>query len=301
MDDRQHRETAKPTPRFQFGLKHLMALPVVLAVFFGIASCLGVGEAFVILWILATVIGTAGLFYSATRRVSIVGLAFLLITPFLLPTWSRAGPEERKAQCRNHLKQIVLALHAYHDEYGSFPPAYAADEYGRPMHSWRVLILPFFEQRLLYEQYDFNEPWDGPSNSRLADQVLHSFQCLQEPWQMTPTTSYVAVVGPGTMWPGSEPMNLDECSDDPSNTILVVEIANSDIHWMEPRDLDISEMPLEVNPKNGRGISSLYPGSRFPRKPRGAQVALADGSVRFLPENTQPEELRAMLTGSGGD
>ena len=49
---------------------------------------------------------------------------------------------------------------------GAFPAAYVADENGRPMHSWRVALLPFLEQSDLYSQYNFNEPWDSPENLR---------------------------------------------------------------------------------------------------------------------------------------
>ncbi|HEV3023824.1 MAG TPA: DUF1559 domain-containing protein, partial [Pirellulales bacterium] len=44
-------------------------------------------------------------------------------------------------------------------------PAFVADDEGKPMHSWRVLILPFIEQQPLYDQYDFSEPWNGPHNA----------------------------------------------------------------------------------------------------------------------------------------
>ena len=40
----------------------------------------------------------------------------------------------------------------------SWPPAYLADRDGKPMHSWRVLILPFLEQQELYRAYHFDEP-----------------------------------------------------------------------------------------------------------------------------------------------
>ena len=43
---------------------------------------------------------------------------------------------------RNNLKQIGLALLEYHQKYGSFPPAFVADANGKPLYSWRVLILP---------------------------------------------------------------------------------------------------------------------------------------------------------------
>ena len=56
-----------------------------------------------------------------------------------------------------------------------------------------------------------------------------------------------------------------------------------------------------MNPKNGPGISSRHTGFNFPRVPGGAIVGFADGSARFLRESTLPEDLRAVLTRSGGE
>src|SRR5262245_23624397 len=66
-----------------------------------------------------------------------------------------------------NLRQIGIAVHEYIDHWKCFPPAYLADAAGRPAHSWRVLLLPYLGYEELYKQYDFNEPWDGPNNSRL--------------------------------------------------------------------------------------------------------------------------------------
>src|SRR5207244_4506816 len=64
----------------------------------------------------------------------------------LLPSTRMPREASRRSVCVNNLKQIGLALQNYHDDFGCFPPAYIADENGRPMHSWRVLILPYIEQ-----------------------------------------------------------------------------------------------------------------------------------------------------------
>src|SRR5690606_28292508 len=64
-----------------------------------------------------------------------------------------------RGQCQNNLRQVVLALHGYHVDHGCFPPAYVADAAGRPMHSWRVLVLPYLEEQDLYAAYNFAEPW----------------------------------------------------------------------------------------------------------------------------------------------
>src|SRR5262245_15742705 len=118
--------------------------------------------------------------HMATRRppVEIIALLAILIPFgcfFLLPIGRYSPEAARRMQCSNHLKQIGLALQNYHDTFGSFPPAYIADSKGQPIHSWRVLILPFIEQRQLYDKYRFDEPWDGPNNSNLHGEIVEVF------------------------------------------------------------------------------------------------------------------------------
>ena len=296
MSEQAEIQTPEPPEkrRFQFGMKHLLALPVGIGAFFGVAVWWGMAPATLFL---SVVLIAAGLAYRVTRRVTavvaIVWVAFL-ITVSRVP--HNPGPGAR-ATCENNLKNLSLALLAYEAEHGRFPPAYIADENGRPMHSWRVLILPYLEQRHLYDQYDFSEPWDGPNNSKLETQVPYPssavYRCPAEGNKPVPTTSYVAVVGPNTVWPGSESTSLDDFGCDLSKTILLVEVVNSGIHWMEPRDLHVVQMAPTINPASGQGISSPHPA--------GANVAFADGHVRFLPESISPEDLRAMLTRSGGE
>jgi hypothetical protein len=74
---------------------------------------------------------------------------------FALMAWLARGvlaarEAARRSQCSCNYCQILLALHNYHSQYNVFPPAYVADASGRPMHSWRVLLLPFMEQSGLY-------------------------------------------------------------------------------------------------------------------------------------------------------
>ena len=57
------------------------------------------------------------------------------------------------------------------NRYQSFPPAYVADSNGRPMHSWRALLLPFLDEPELAKSYRWDEAWDGASNRKLWDQI----------------------------------------------------------------------------------------------------------------------------------
>jgi hypothetical protein len=242
----------------------------------------------------------------AFSRVSFAKTAYLsiliwVVATLLAPGFMNLSGAAYKTWCQSNLKDIVLALHNYHDDYGCFPPAYVADEAGRPMHSWRVLILPYIGKQTLYDQYRFDEPWDGPNNRNLHGDRVRTYECPTQPFGGTPITSYVAVVGPTTIWPSAASAKQQDVRDGLSKTLMVVEMADSGIHWMEPRDLDASTIKLTGDPKNGRGISSHHRTESWSQRVYGVNVGMADSSVRLLPPKMPAEQLRALLTVSGGE
>jgi hypothetical protein len=235
---------------------------------------------------------------SATGAIIIIlgvgGVAMLFFAAVIVPALSSGRSAGRRTQCLNNIRNIAFALHNYSAEYGSLPPAYIADGSGRPMHSWRVLILPYLDRSDIYSLYHFDEPWDGPENSKLHELVVDVFACPEDGSRSKPTdTSYVAVVGPETIWPGESGMKLDYVADGLAHTILVVEVAKSGIHWMEPRDLNFSQMAKTINAPAGQGISSPHKGI--------ASVAFADGRVRTLHDSIPAETIKSLLTVRGGE
>ena len=210
--------------------------------------------------------------------------------------------------CANHLKQIALALHDYHDTWDCWPPAVTYDETGRAMHSWRVLVLPFLEQQALYEAYDLNEPWSGPNNSTLLSRMPEVFRCPsftareKRTGQTSYCTNYVAVTSAlrtdqprklSTAWPDKTLLGFRDLIDGSSNIILVAESFTDPVVWTEPRDLHYETLPLAINDGTGVGLSSYHPG--------GCQVALADGTVRFLPDTIPADTLRKLLLCNDGE
>ncbi len=164
------------------------------------------------------------------------------------------------------------------------PPAFIADESGRPMHSWRVLLLSQFDAEL-FRQYDFSEPWDGPNNRQLLNRRPRMYALHDRNDEPGSITNYLVVVGPNTMWPGSEPTERPFGG----KQILIVENVGADVPWTEPRDLTLETMNLDLAASAPDGISSSY----LP-----AAVALNDGSIRKLPpDKISPAELRGLLTG----
>ena len=161
------------------------------------------------------------------------------------------------------------------------------------MHSWRVLILPFIEQHDLYQQYNFSEPWNGPNNIKLLNSMPSNFACPSRFSVPTHLTSYVAVTGPGTIFPGSTTSKLADITDGTSNTLMVVEVDNVNIPWTAPRDLDVRTMSFRINDPIRPGISSKHP--------RGANVGVADGRTLWAPSSVTPGNLKALTTIAGGE
>jgi hypothetical protein len=216
----------------------------------------------------------------------------LLLGFFLFFVMAVAGCiESREAFCRsacqNNLKQIALALHNYFRDYKCFPPACIPGKNGRPAHSWRVLILPYLEEEKLYNRYDFNEPWDGPKNKKLIDSPPRGYACPsnEENRQNGHTaTDYVAVVGANAAWQGKSPRKMSDIGGKASQTIMLVEAADAHIPWTEPRDLDLDSFRAG-SPGCVTVSSKHFPDHDFLTYARqaGVNVALADGSVHFLP------------------
>ena len=240
-------------------------------------------------------LGGRGPFRLSVRRLLAIVLTFGCVFEVVAWIWGQvwnAREAARDSQCLNNLKMIGLALLNYHDAVGCFPPAYIADAGGKPMHSWRVLLMPYLESSPLYNQYKFSEPWDGPSNRTLASRMFSLYACPSDPGHLEGgLTSYFVVVGQETCFPSSKSMTIVGSPASPGSLpdmITVVECSDVAVPWMEPRDLDLNRMSFRVNDPARPGISSRHPG--------GANVVEVCGRVRKLYNATPPAEVRAALT-----
>lgn len=221
-----------------------------------------------------------------------------ILAALLIPAVSSAREAARRMQCSNNLKQLGLAMHNYHDVYKRLPAAFVADDDGKPMHSWRVAILPFIEQQMLFDQYNFNEPWDSPNNMRVAEQMPDTFRCpSSEEAANANLTNYVLVVGdaqknpPDSLFMGNRWMGFRHITDGTANTVMVVETATP-VPWTRPdADLPFDSMSFQIN-GGPNSISSEHPD--------GALVVMADGSINFLRDDVDPQTLRLMIQPSDG-
>jgi hypothetical protein len=209
-----------------------------------------------------------------------------VLVALLLPAVQAAREAARRMQAANHLKQLGLALHNYHDVYGEMPPAVVTDENGKPLYSGRVLLLPFMEQKPLYDQFDKTQAWDSAANIELSKQDLQVFTDPSATKRMPGQTDFLFVVGKGTLFePPPTGMGFASITDGTSNTMFMVEIKNSGIHWAEPRDLDISQ-PMALPAGNHPNIN---------------MAIFFDGHTSAIPKNTPPQTIRSLSTCAGGE
>ena len=192
------------------------------------------------------------------------------------------------AGCTNQLRRLGIALHGYHSATGSFPPAQLIGPDGKPWHSWRHLVHPYADTRningFVVRPYISEEPWNSPGwRAKSANMTAPELVC---PWHGSSTAntiSYVAVVGPDTAWPGGESVRISDITDGPAHTILIVEIPDCSIYWMEPRDLDFAGLEKALQEHGG------------------LRVVYADGRVGSIPASIPRDQLKALVTIAGGE
>lgn len=281
-----------------------------VATFFGVAACpfqsLAMQRAF-LYFSLATLLGTMISFiWHAARRTPYpliaklcVGLVpLLLVWVVLLLPVQQVREMSGRGQFINNGKQIGLAWQGYGDA-NKILPTDRRDPMGIPLLSWRVGVLPYMDQALLFTQFDSTQPWDGPRNALLVDKMPYIYTSLlfhekegHTPWQ--------GFVGPGTAFePGPGLRLAGDFPDGTSNTILIVE-AKLHVPWSKLADIAY-----------GPGIPLPPLGQEYLRKGEwpfccnvrgggGFHACMADGTVRFFRSDVSEETLRALIVRNDG-
>lgn len=194
--------------------------------------------------------------------------------------------------CQHRLSFLYRALRFYHDKYGKFPPAYLADEAGKPRHSWRILVLETLGEpgsTEVYNSYRFDEPWDGPNNRKLADRMPPFFACpsaARAAPDRAGLAHYVVITDPRAVFRGADSASLPPVADMHADTIVLTETLPG-VSWLDPRDLELSRMSLNIDDPTRPGIAS--------KDSLGPGAVLMDGRIRRFGKPPAPEALRSMI------
>jgi hypothetical protein len=186
----------------------------------------------------------------------------------------------------NNLKQIGLAMHNYHDLHQTLPPAYRAENSGRPLLSWRVLILPYIDQQALYKEFHLDEPWDSQHNKKLIERIPAVYRSPGS--KAAPgSTNYLTIRGPDTVFPGKDGVSFRQITDGTSNTILVVEASDEKaVVWTKPDDFEYNAADPQA------GLVGL--------RSQGFLTAICDGSVRLIAPSIDKETLTRLILRNDG-
>jgi prepilin-type N-terminal cleavage/methylation domain-containing protein/prepilin-type processing-associated H-X9-DG protein len=127
------------------------------------------------------------MFRTARRGFTLVELLVVIaiigvLVALLLPAIQAAREAARASQCRNHLKQVGLAVHQYHDTMGRLPPGWVANQpEGVPGWGWSAALLPYLEQRNLDESLKRHLPIADAANQQSRETVLPVLLCGSDP------------------------------------------------------------------------------------------------------------------------
>ncbi len=157
----------------------------------------------------------------------VIAIIAILIA-LLLPAVQQAREAARRTQCKNHLKQIGIALHNYHDTHSVFPSGWIAVNAGIPSaHNgtsgvgWGAMILPQMEQNNVYQLFNSSLPLTAPANAAFLRSQISEYKCPSDPQpnffklNMAGTTTAIAELPIANYLGVFGPENLDDCENSP--------------------------------------------------------------------------------------
>ena len=210
----------------------------------------------------------------------------------IMPAVEAAHEAIYRAECSDRVQRITLAMLLYEKEHGRLPAAYTVDKDGKPMQSWRVLLLPYLgeEAQKLYGQIKLDEPWDSTHNKRFHAAAVEFYQCPSEFYQcpsgkLDPgKTTYSVVVGKKTAFQAGEGKTLKQLGPNSGTMILVIE-NHTPCNWMDPTT-DLTE----ANVKEVLEKGTVHPGV--------IMVGLRGGGVSTITQSFDRKKFQQGIEGA---
>jgi type II secretory pathway pseudopilin PulG len=255
--------------------------------------------------------------------VAIIGVLVAL----LLPAVQAAREASRRAECQNHLRQIGIALHQYHESRGQFPIGCLdkrvpkANPNGRQL-AWSAAILQELEEPAAARQIDFSSSYDSSVNSLAAATIISTYVCpstirrapgregsiVSDPTAGSTSSyrgaviDYGGIYGAAGLSPASNgvflyerAVKLSEITDGTSHTLALAEDTGrgwtQDGEWINGENIyDVGNL---INTQQHNEIWSDHPG--------GAMAIWCDGSAALLEASMNMQMLRAICTRAAND
>jgi prepilin-type N-terminal cleavage/methylation domain-containing protein/prepilin-type processing-associated H-X9-DG protein len=258
-----------------------------------------------------------------------------ILIGLLVPAVQKVREAANNLQCENNMKQIGIAMHAYHDVNKKFPTAQDSNY----NISWMVMILPYIEQGNAYKTFFANGYQNGPTyDSNGNGIIIPTYLCPDELRGSSEYTGwgggygftdYVGITGVDQFSTGSQQgvlnnsqitVRMTQIIDGTSNTAIVVERPPStDLYW------GWWDYPSQFDTLSGVRNASDYlyscntsPPCNYGAGPNqvsnpcsfnyvwaphiaGANFLFADASVHSLAYSTSPVVIGQLATYAGGE
>ncbi len=260
--------------------------------------------------------------------IAIIGVLVAL----LLPAVQSARESARRIGCSNNLRQMGVGLQNYHAAKNQFPVGLTdrrtgANPAGRQL-AWSVFLLPYIEERGIWQSFNTKLAYDAATNLAAAAQVVPIYICPStvrvaayrvgpltggmDGLPLATTTEWMGSIDYGGMfgWDGTSPsypymngvlvwdtpISIRQISGGTAHVILVAEDSGRDWtmdgQWANGQNIFDTTGLIDVVQWNE--MWSDHPG--------GAQVLLCDGSVHFAAATMSTSVLAPLCNRSiGGD
>jgi hypothetical protein len=290
-EDGSDPEKADRWARLGFGLGLLAAVGWLLAV--ALRSAVPLGWA-VLFWVAGAIVASHGWSSRRDGRRGGVGLAAYfggLLALLLLPIVNMVREDQARSQVKANYKRVVEAMWDYaNDHENRLPPAVKRGPDGRPLHSWRVLLLPYLGEEDLYRQFRLDERWDSPHNRALLPRMPAVY--APPPGAgvagRAGETFLQAAVGPQTAFGVPEGPRVSDFQAGTSNVVILVEALHP-VPWTQPADADCDpSRPLPL--LGGVFAESLWSRLVAPLRRVGFHGVRADGTASFFRANADEAE-----------
>jgi len=186
---------------------------------------------------------------------------------------------------QDNLKHIAMVFHAYESGFQHLPPPAIYSSDGKPLLSWRVLILPYLGEEKLFARSKMDEPWDSAHNIELVKEMPQIFGAGPPEIRARGETYYQVFVGPGTLFDGTKGVRFSEVTDGLSNTLLLAEAARA-VPWSKPEDLSYD--PNKPLPGLGGVIQDRI------------NVVMGNGLVESFKQGFDEQVMRRAITRADG-
>lgn len=195
----------------------------------------------------------------------------------------------------SNMRQLMIAMHNYHNDYNHMPEVMTMKD-GKPLHSWRVHLLPYLEQEQLYRQLKLDEPWNSEHNKKVFESnpmpkiyehpKMRDGASKKTYYQLLYSTT--GAKKPAAMRLGARfTLGQLTVNDGTSQTAAMVEHGKP-VLWYQPEDIEF----------DGAGkfpqLLSMWNSQRL-------QVAMYDASIRTFFVDRDEATWKAVFTWNGGE